>query len=77
MEVGPCDLLRVSFGMLLNNRLGCFSEGDSCASGTLVQPAMAVIPPPPPAVLYNDVQMDQINIQEYKSFNLLSIPRYL
>ena len=34
MEVDPCDLLRVSFGIPLHHRLGCFSEGDSCTSGT-------------------------------------------
>ena len=34
MEIGPCDLFRVSFGIPLNPRLGCFFEGDSRASGT-------------------------------------------
>ena len=34
VEVGPCDLLRVSFGLPINPRLGWFSDGDSRASGT-------------------------------------------
>ena len=34
VEIGPCDLFRVSFGIPLNPRLGCFFEGDSRASGT-------------------------------------------
>ena len=39
VEVGPCDLLRVSFSLPFNPRLGWFSTGDSRASGTA--------PPPP------------------------------
>ena len=34
VDIGPCDLFRVSFGISLNPRLGCFFEGDSRASGT-------------------------------------------
>ena len=33
VEVGPCDLLRVSVSLSLNPRVGWFSEGDSRASG--------------------------------------------
>ena len=38
VEVGPCDLLRVFFGLPLNLRLGWSFEGD------LVQPLMAITP---------------------------------
>ena len=41
VEVGPCDLLRVSLCIPLSLGLGCFIDGDSRAS---VQPPMAVTP---------------------------------
>ena len=40
VEVSPCDLLRASFGIQLNPRLGCFSEGASHASGIPYTPAV-------------------------------------
>ena len=45
MEIGPCDLFRVSFGIPLNPHLGCFFDGDSRASGTT---SNGSDPPPPP-----------------------------
>ena len=56
MEVGPCDLFslfRVSFGVPLNPRLGCFFRA---ILTHLVQPPMAVTPPPPPRVLLPSTQ---------------------
>ena len=44
VEIGLCDLFRVSFGIPLNPRSGCFSEGDSRASGTTFNYS----DPPPP-----------------------------
>ena len=42
--MGPCDWFKVSFGIPLNPRLGCFFEA---MLAHLVQPPMAVTPPPP------------------------------
>ena len=46
MEIGPCDLFRVSFGIPLNPRLGRFFEGDSRAFGTTSNGSDRRPPPP-------------------------------
>ena len=56
----------MSFGTPLNDRLGCFSEGDSHASSTEAEPPMPVTPPPP----YKHMSSERTYAIDYCMFNI-------